>query len=136
MNTWWAGGGIIQAWVDAVNVGNFTLCDYRIKENIQPPSSVLDRLCNVNMFNYEFKDIGIFKKNGSHIGFYAHELKDAFPELNNIVDGEKDALTQDNEIQPQTITAEFTHLLMRSIQELNLKIVHLTNRIFELENKI
>ena len=35
------------------------------------------------MFNYEMKDISIFKKNGNHLGFYAHELKDAFPELNN-----------------------------------------------------
>jgi len=134
MNTWWS-GGVLQAWVDTTNVGNFTLCDYRIKENIQPASCVLDRLCNVNMFNYEMKDIGIFQKNGNHIGFYAHELKDAFPELNNIVNGEKDAVNENDDIQPQTITAEFTHLLMKSIQELNLKIIHLTNRVFELENR-
>jgi hypothetical protein len=130
------GGGVLQAWIDATNVGNFTLCDYRIKENIQPASNVLDRLCSVNMFNYEMKDIGIFKKNGTQIGFFAHELKDAFPELNNLVEGEKDALTSEGTIQPQTINAELTHLLMRSIQELNTKIIHLTNRIFELENKI
>jgi len=96
----------------------------------------LDRLCSVNMYNYEMKDISIFKKNGNHIGFYAHELKDAFPELNNIVDGEKDAVTENGDIQPQTITAEFTHLLMRSIQELNAKVIELSKRIIELENKI
>jgi hypothetical protein len=135
MNTYWTGGAL-QAWVDVTNIGNFTICDYRIKENIQPPSCVLERLCNVNMFNYEFKDIGIFQKNGSHIGFYAHEIKDAFPELNNIIDGEKDALTEDGEIQPQTVTAEFTHLLMKSIQELNAKVIELSNKIVELENKL
>lgn len=135
MNTYWTGGAL-QAWVDVTNIGNFTICDYRIKENIQPPSSVLERLCNVNMFNYEMKDISIFKNNGNHIGFYAHELKDAFPELNNIVDGEKDALTNDGEIQPQTVTAEFTHLLMKSIQELNAKVIELSNKIIELENKL
>ena len=59
MNTYWTGGQL-QAWVDTTNVGNFTLCDYRIKENIQPASNVLDRLCGINMFNYEMKDIGIF----------------------------------------------------------------------------
>jgi hypothetical protein len=136
MNTWWAGGGLIQAWVDAVNVGNFTLCDYRIKENIQPASNVLDRLCNINMFNYEMKDIDIFKKNGTQIGFFAHELKDAFPELNNLVEGEKDALTSEGGIQPQTVNAELVHLLMKSIQELNAKIIELSNRIIELENKL
>jgi len=130
------GNTLNQWWVDSTNVGNFTLCDYRIKENIQTPSNVLDRLCSVNMYNYEMKDISIFKKNGNHIGFYAHELKDAFPELNNIVDGEKDAVTENGDIQPQTITAEFTHLLMRSIQELNAKVIELSNRIIELENKI
>jgi hypothetical protein len=135
LNQWW-GSGVLQAWVDSTNVGNFTLCDYRIKENIQTPSNVLDRLCSVNMYNYEMKDISIFKKNGNHIGFYAHELKDAFPELNNIVDGEKDAVTENDDIQPQTITAEFTHLLMRSIQELNAKVIELSKRIIELENKI
>ena len=135
LNQWWTGTAL-QAWVDTSNVGNFTICDYRIKENIQPPSSVLERLCNVNMFNYEFKDISIFKKNGSHIGFYAHELKDAFPELNNIVDGQKDALTEDGDIQPQTVNAELTHLLMKSIQELNAKVIELSNKIIELENKL
>ena len=79
-NQWWS-GGVLQAWVDSTNVGNFTICDYRIKENIQPPSNVLDRLCSINMFNYEFKDIGIFQKDGSHIGFYAHELKDNFSRI-------------------------------------------------------
>ncbi len=82
------------------------------------------------------KDIGIFKKNGTQIGFFAHELKDTFPELNNLVEGEKDALTSEGTIQPQTVNAELTHLLMKSIQQLNLKIIHLTNRVFELENKI
>ena len=135
INSWWTGTAL-QAWVDTSNIGNFTICDYRIKESIQPPSSVLERLCNVNMFNYEFKDISIFKKNGSHIGFYAHELKEAFPELNNIVDGEKDALTEDGDIQPQTVNAELTHLLMKAVQELNAKVIELSNKIIELENKL
>ena len=120
---------------DVTNVGTFTLCDYRIKENIQPPSNVLDRLCSVNMFNYELKNIRIFEKDGNHLGFYAHELKDAFPELNNIVDGEKDAVNENGDIQPQKINPEFTHLLMKSIQELNAKIIELSKRIVELENK-
>ncbi len=88
------------------------------------------------MFNYEMKDIGIFKKNGTQIGFFAHELKDTFPELNNLVEGEKDALTSEGTIQPQTVNAELTHLLMKSIQELNAKVIELSNKIVELENKL
>jgi hypothetical protein len=53
-----------------------------------------------------------------------------------LVEGEKDALTSEGTIQPQSTKPELTHLLMKSIQELNLKIIHLTNRIFESENKI
>lgn len=134
LNLWWNGTNL-QLWVETTNIGNFTICDYRIKENFQPASNVLDRLCSINMFNYETKDISIFKKKGTQIGFFAHELKDAFPELNNIVEGEKDAVTEDGDIQPQTVNAELVHLLMRSIQELNEKVNQLSNRIVELENK-
>ena len=135
MNRYWTGSAL-QAWVDTTNIGNFTICDYRIKENIQPPSNVLDRLCNVPMFCYELKDIGIFKKKGTHIGFYAHELEEAFPELNNIVDGEKDDITDEGEIQPQTVTSEFCNVLMRCIQEQNILIKSLTQRVTELEQKL
>ena len=135
LNLWWTGSHL-QLFVETTNIGNFTICDYRIKENFQPASNVLDRLCSINMFNYEMKDISIFKKKGTQIGFFAHELKDAFPELNNIVEGEKDELTEDLQIQPQTINAEFTHLLMKAVQELNDKVNQLSNRIVELENKL
>ena len=134
MNRFWSGSAL-QAWVDTTNIGNFTICDYRIKENIQPPCNVLDRLCNVPMFCFELKDISIFKKKGTHIGFYAHELEEAFPELNNIVDGEKDAISEEGEIQPQTVTSEFCNVLMKAIQELNAKVEKLSNRIIELESK-
>ena len=53
-----------------------------------------------------------------------------------MVEGEKDAVTEDGNIQPQTVNAELVHLLMRSIQELNEKVNQLSNRIVELENKM
>ena len=53
-----------------------------------------------------------------------------------MVEGEKDALTSEGTIQPQIVNAELTHLLMKAIQELNLKVIELSNRIIELENKI
>ena len=53
-----------------------------------------------------------------------------------MVEGEKDAVTEEGDIQPQTINAEFAHLLMKSIQELNAKVIELSNKIVELENKL
>jgi hypothetical protein len=134
-NTYWTGSAL-QCWIDTANIGNFSICDYRIKENIQPPTNVLERLCKVNMFSYELKEINIFKKNGCHLGFFAHELKEAFPELNNLVSGEKDELTKDGHIQPQTITTEFTHLLMKAIQEQNTLIQSLQESVKSLQERL
>ena len=111
------------------------MSDYRLKENIQPPSNVLDRLCSIRMFNYEWKDISIFKKNDTlHLGFYAHDLQETFPEINGIVQGKKDAVNDEGEIQPQSVEPEFCNVLMKAIIELNAKVEKLSNRIIELES--
>jgi hypothetical protein len=115
-------GALLQAWNNATNLGNFTICDYRIKENIRPAGNVLERLCQVEMIEYNQKDISIFKNVGNQFGFIAHQVKDLFPELPNIVAGEKDGLNSEGDIQPQTINSEFTNLYLKAIQELNAKI--------------
>ena len=82
----------------------------------------MERLCQVEMIEYELKNISIFTKRGTHHGFIAHQLEALFPELPNIVQGEKDAMTEDGkDIQPQTISAEATNLYLSAIQELNAK---------------
>ena len=91
----------------------------------------MDRLCGIKMFNYETKDISIFKKKGTQIGFYAHDLKDAFPELNNIVEGEKDAVTEEggySTTNNKCWICSFTHEVHTRIE--------LSNKIVELENKL
>lgn len=120
-NNFWT-GSVLQCWIDGVNVGNYTICDYRIKENITKARPVLERLCKVEMIEYEMKDVGIFKKHGTHHGFIAHQVQELFPELDNIVSGEKDAVNEAGEIQPQSICAEFGNLYLSAIQELNAKI--------------
>ena len=88
------------------------------------------------MFNYELKEISILKKNNTwHLGFYAHNFQDIFPELNGIVQGEKDAVTEEGKIQPQSVEPEFCNVLMKAIIELNAKVEILSNRIIELESK-
>jgi hypothetical protein len=129
-------GAVLQAWNNATNLGNFTICDYRIKENIKPARNVLDRLCQVEMIEYEQKDISIFKKVGNHMGFIAHQIKELFQELPNIVSGEKDALNSEGDIQPQTINSEFTNLYLKAIQELNAKVEEQNKRIEDQQKMI
>jgi hypothetical protein len=112
----------LSCWIDTTRLGTFTISDYRVKECIVPARPVLDRLCKVKMYEYEHKNISIFKKSGRHHGFIAHEVQELFPELNNIVAGEKDALTDDGLVQPQSIQPEWTNLYLSAIQELNAKI--------------
>ena len=112
----------LSVWIDTTRLGTMTISDYRVKECIVPARPVLERLCKVKMIEYEHKDISIFKKSGRHHGFIAHEFQELFPELNNIIAGEKDALTDDGKVQPQSIQPELTNLYLSAIQELNAKI--------------
>lgn len=115
--------GNLSVWIDTTRLGNMSIVsDYRLKENIVPARPVLDRLCKIKMIEYEFKNVSIFRKNGISHGFIAHEVAELFPELINIIHGEKDALTDDGLIQPQTIGGEITNLYLSGIQELNAKI--------------
>jgi hypothetical protein len=117
-NIWWT-GSTLQCWIDTLNVGNFAICDYRVKENITQPENVLDKLCSVNMIDYEFKNIGIFKKdNAKHLGLFAHELQDTFSEYKNLVFNHKDSLSPEGNIQPQSISNDIIFILMKAIQEL------------------
>jgi len=124
LNTSWNNPvGGLSCWIDTTRIGTFTISDYRIKENIVKARPVLERLCQVEMIEYELKNISIFTKRGTHHGFIAHQLEALFPELPNIVQGEKDGMTEDGkDIQPQTISAEATNLYLSAIQELNAKI--------------
>jgi hypothetical protein len=64
INFWWTGSAL-QSWVDITNIGNFTISDYRVKENINyNVGSVLTRICSIPMIEYTIKDISIFIPNG------------------------------------------------------------------------
>jgi len=106
--------------------------DYRIKENIKPSGSLLNRLCAVPMFDYEFKNTGTIMKQGNHVGFYAHVLQDAFPEYPNFIKGRKDGVDEAGNISPQHISTDFPILLMKTIQEQNVIIKQLQKDIIAL----
>jgi hypothetical protein len=111
--------------------------DYRIKENIQTPGPILNRLCAVNMIDYEFKTNGIMKNDGKRIGVFAHELQEAFPEYPNIVMGKKDEVNEDGSIKIQSIAGEaIGYLVMKSVQELASQATSQAALVQELSKKL
>ena len=76
--------------------------------------------CVVQCIEYELKDIGIFKNNGTtRIGVFADELEDTFPKYKgNVVLGDRDAVDDKGEVCPQNIGIQFEFLLLKAIQEL------------------
>lgn len=119
-NIFW-NGSFPELWIDTTFVGGISLfSDYRLKENICCENKpVLERLCRLQLFEYDMKTVSIFKPSGRHYGFFAHEAQDLFPELDNIVTGNKDKVNNDGDLHPQTINLEITTLYLRAIQELN-----------------
>ena len=132
VNFWWTGSNYIL-YVDTTQVWNS--CDRRIKQNVQPMRSILDRLCTIPMIEYNYIDTNVFKNDGkTHIGLFADELEDAFPEYEgSLVLGDRNDVDDKGNVKAQSITIKFEFLLMKAIQELNEKIVLLENRINSLE---
>lgn len=131
---WWWTGYALQAIVDATVIG--TLCDYRVKQKINPTKDVLNRLCSVPMYDFKYKNIGIIRDGGNVLGFTADILQKTFKEYPNLVNGEKDDVDENSNIKPQSINmSELTMILMKAIQEQNELILLLSNKVNALENK-
>jgi len=119
--------------------------DYRIKENFRTPqNNVLERLCSINIFDYQHKRIkelfdntNIEKMNYYSIGFFAHELQELFPEYEGLVYGNKDEVNQDGSMKIQQINSFiFSNILMKSIQEQNAEVKQLKLDLQEQNEKI
>ena len=133
-NTYWTGSSLIF-YVDTTQV--FNTCDRRIKKNAKPMRSILDRLCSIQMIEYNYKNTGIFKDDGClHVGLYADELEDTFPEYKgSLVLGDREDVDDDNNVKAQSLTIKFEFILMKAIQELHDEIKVLKERINVLESK-
>lgn len=115
-------GAVMNLYVDNTNLGSITtVSDYRVKYNVENiNNSALDRVNQLRPVSYTFKDVGIFK-NDSVVreGFIAHELQKIIP---SSVNGEKDAVDSDGNIQPQSLDlAPVVAVLTKALQELNTK---------------
>ncbi|WP_025764284.1 tail fiber domain-containing protein [Dyadobacter tibetensis] len=118
-NVSWDGSNA-RLWIDAVNLGVLeTTSDYRLKKNVANMSnSATTRVNQLRPVSFEYKDVegDIFKSDHNvHEGFIAHELQAIVP---SAVSGEKDALTAEGKIQPQTLKAfPIISLLTKAVQE-------------------
>jgi hypothetical protein len=105
-----------------------TTSDYRLKENIVPMTGALDKVLQLKPVTYTWKSDG---SDGQ--GFIAHELQEVIPDA---VSGEKDAVNEDDSIDPQGIDTSFlVATLTAAIQEQQTIINDLKARVETLEAK-
>jgi len=124
-NLYWNGTGL-EAWIDTGSLGVIsTTSDYRIKQNVAPQTSnAVDRVNALRPVTYQIKDVGIFKADGvTREGFIAHELAEVIP---SAVNGTKDAVTDDGNIQPQSLRLDpIIAVLTKAVQELSARVAAL-----------
>jgi hypothetical protein len=124
-NITWDGVATANLYIDAASVGAISLVsDRRLKENIgMMKGNALERVMSLRPVEYNFKKIEgtIFSGSKDRIeGFIADELKAVIP---SAVNGERDALTKDGTVQPQTVNlAPVVSVLTKAIQEQQLLI--------------
>lgn len=129
-NFWW--NGKVEIWVDYTKVLSMTpnYSDYRLKRNLAILPPILDRLVEVDIYFYDIQETGSIPYSVNHIGVLAHELQEKFPEMTNLVEGEKDAVQSTGEPVHQFVNQnEVTYLLMKAIQELKIQVDELKTQV-------
>ena len=112
--------------------------DERLKENIEPLSAILNKLLQVGVYSYDWKEgiSEITSKTGSDIGVIAQEVKEIFPEL--VEERDNGYLAVDylkftsliisafkELVFKQNVLKEHTQFCMKAIEELKEEIVSL-----------
>jgi hypothetical protein len=99
-----------------------TSSDYRLKENVNYDFDATSRLKQLKPARFNWI---IDETNTLVDGFLAHEVSDIVPEA---IVGEKDAVDEDGNIEPQSIDqSKLVPLLVKTIQELEARITTLEN---------
>jgi hypothetical protein len=116
---------------DGTGIGSITIVggqtafnatsDYRLKENEVTLANGLTRLNQLKPYNFNF----IAHPDIVQDGFFAHEVAGVVPVA---VTGEKDAVDDDGDIEPQQLdNSKLVPLLVKAIQELSAKVEALEN---------
>ena len=94
--------------------------DYRLKENIKPLESALDKIKNLKPVSYNLKEDGSYDE-----GLIAHEVQEIFPSL---VTGDKDAKQEDGSDLYQSVAyGKLVTHLVKAVQELSAEVERLKN---------
>ena len=106
---------------DGSNTAYNTSSDYRLKENVQILEGALSKIEALLPKTYNF----ITTPDVVQHGFLAHELAEVVPYA---VTGEKDAVDEQGNIQPQQVDySKLTGLLVGAVQELSARVQELEN---------
>ena len=99
-----------------------TSSDYRLKENVTTSWDATSRLKQLKPSRFNFKG----DKDTTVDGFLAHEVSSIVPEA---ITGEKDAVDEDGNIDPQGIDqSKLVPLLVKTVQELEARITALESK--------
>ncbi len=105
-----------------------TTSDYRLKKDLKPFKG-LELINRLKTYDFAWKT-----DDSRMFGFMAHELQDVLPYL---VTGQKDAVDSNGKIIPQTLDySKLTPILVKAIQEQDIKINQLTKEKVELQEII
>jgi hypothetical protein len=108
-------------------VAYLTSSDYRLKENVAPLSSAIDRVNQLQVYRFNF----LADPDRTVDGFIAHEAQAVVPEC---VSGEKDAVDENgNPVYQGIDQSKLVPLLTAALQEAIAKIESLESRITALE---
>ena len=128
-----SGGACLRIKVNGTVVGQITnsssstsygtSSDYRLKENVNYDFDATTRLKQLKPCTFNWI---VDKDNTTVDGFLAHEVSSIVPEA---VNGEKDAVDSDGNIEPQNIDqSKLVPLLVKTIQELEARIAILESK--------
>ena len=123
-----AGSTVGSIVINASSTSYNTTSDYRLKENLNYEFDATNVLKQLKPVKFNFVNDEVI-----HDGFIAHEASSVLPYT---VSGEKDALDENGNIEPQQMDySKLVPVLTKALQEANTKIEELEARITELENK-
>jgi hypothetical protein len=131
-NMWWHTNNRLQFYVDHTYIGAIELStsDRRIKQNFKHAPRVLDRLCTLPMYQFDFVQHEVINTSENHVGFIADELQTIFPDVPHLISGKKDEVDANgNYLLQQRNDTEIISILIKAIQELREEVQDLKNRL-------
>ena len=130
-NYWFNYNGALSAWINSASGAYTAVSDKRLKSNIRPMESILDKVMQLNVSRYEYNRNNPNKIQS--IGFLAQDVQPIFPEVVS-----KQEIEDPNAEMKEVYGIDYAGMsviAIKAIQEQQKIIEQLTKRIEELEKK-